>query len=65
MKQWKLTYGGLPEAPDENSRYTVWVPVTLVMFARTVRQEDQPPVLPTTLDGCKRLQMAAEWHANG
>jgi hypothetical protein len=32
----------LPAAPDENSKYTVWVPVTFVMFAGTVRQEDQP-----------------------
>ena len=35
-------YLGSPAAPDENSRYTVWVPVTFVMFAGTLRQEDQP-----------------------
>ncbi len=31
----------------ENSRYTLCVPVTLLMFAGTVSQLDQPPVLAT------------------
>src|SRR5581483_1167782 len=42
-----LTNGGLPPAPDWNSRYTLCVPVVLAMFAGIVRQLDQPPVLPT------------------
>jgi hypothetical protein len=37
----------LPPAPETNFRYTLWVPVTLVMFAGTVFQVLQPPVFPT------------------
>ena len=42
--------GGLPGAPEENSRYTVHVPVTSVMFAGMVRHEARPTVFAT---GCE------------
>ncbi len=43
----------MPGAPEEDSTYTVWVPVTSVMFAGMVRHEAQPTVfapakLPTS-----------------
>src|SRR6266851_1675616 len=42
----------MPGAPEEDSTYTVWVPVTSVMFAGMVRHEAQPTVF--ALRSCRR-----------